>query len=69
MHAALEASARARPSRKPKAPSGTKGRRWPPLGERWLWVVGLLAGLSHREKDELLKLLAMLKQHAVEVES
>src|SRR5258708_29087079 len=31
------------------------------------WVVGLLAGLSHREKDELLKLLAKLKQHAVEV--
>jgi len=33
------------------------------------WVVGLLAGLSHREKDELLKLLAKLKQHAVEAES
>jgi DNA-binding MarR family transcriptional regulator len=31
------------------------------------WVVGLLAGLSQREKDELLKLLAKLKSHAVEV--
>ena len=33
------------------------------------WVVGLLAGLSRKEKDELLKLLAKLKQHAVEAES
>src|SRR5688500_17717621 len=33
------------------------------------WVVELLAGLSSRERDELLKLLAMLKQHAVEVAS
>ena len=31
------------------------------------WVVELLAGLSSRERDELLKLLAKLKQHAVEV--
>ncbi len=33
------------------------------------WVVELLAGLSRREQDELLKLLAKLKSHAVEVES
>ena len=31
------------------------------------WVVELLSGLSHRERDELLKLLAKLKQRAVEV--
>ena len=31
------------------------------------WVVELLAGMSRREQDELLKLLAKLKQHAVEV--
>ena len=31
------------------------------------WVVGLLEGLSRREQDELLKLLAKAKQHAVEV--
>ena len=31
------------------------------------WVVELLGGLSRREHDELLKLLAKLKQHAVEV--
>jgi DNA-binding MarR family transcriptional regulator len=31
------------------------------------WVVELLEGLSRREHDELLKLLAKLKQHAVEV--
>jgi ABC-type branched-subunit amino acid transport system ATPase component len=30
-------------------------------------VVELLAGLSRREHDELLKLLAKLKSHAVEV--
>ena len=30
------------------------------------WVVGLLAGMSAREKDELLRLLARLKQHAME---
>jgi len=30
------------------------------------WVVELLGGLSRREQDELLKLLAKLKQHAVE---
>jgi DNA-binding MarR family transcriptional regulator len=30
------------------------------------WVVELLAGLSRREKDDLLKLLAKLKQHAME---
>jgi DNA-binding MarR family transcriptional regulator len=30
------------------------------------WVVGLLAGLSRREQDELLKLLAKMKQHTVE---
>jgi DNA-binding MarR family transcriptional regulator len=31
------------------------------------WVVELLAGLTRREHDDLLKLLAKLKQHAVEV--
>jgi DNA-binding MarR family transcriptional regulator len=31
------------------------------------WVVELLAGLSSRERDELLKLLAKLKIHAMEV--
>ena len=31
------------------------------------WVVELLAGLSRKEHDELLKLLAKLKQHAMEV--
>jgi DNA-binding MarR family transcriptional regulator len=31
------------------------------------WVVELLGGLSRREQDELLKLLAKLKQHAVGV--
>ncbi len=33
------------------------------------WVVELLAGLSSRERDELLKLLAKLKSHAVGVTS
>ncbi len=33
------------------------------------WVVGMLAGLSRREHEELLKLLAKLKVSAVEVES
>ena len=33
------------------------------------WVVELLAGLSRREQDELLKLLAKVKSHAVEVVS
>src|SRR5688572_31722622 len=33
------------------------------------WVVELLAGLSRRERDELLKLLAKLKSHAVGVTS
>jgi DNA-binding MarR family transcriptional regulator len=33
------------------------------------WVVELLGGLSRREHDELLKLLAKLKQHAMEVTS
>jgi DNA-binding MarR family transcriptional regulator len=31
------------------------------------WVVELLAGMSRREQDELLKLLAKVKQHAAEV--
>ena len=31
------------------------------------WVVELLGGLSGRERDELLKLLAKLKSHAIEV--
>ena len=33
------------------------------------WVVELLAGMSRRDQDELLKLLAKVKQHAVEVSS
>ena len=33
------------------------------------WVVELLAGMSRRDQDELLKLLAKVKQHAVEVAS
>jgi DNA-binding MarR family transcriptional regulator len=33
------------------------------------WVVELLAGLSRKERDELLKLLAKLKLHAMEVVS
>jgi DNA-binding MarR family transcriptional regulator len=33
------------------------------------WVVELLAGLSRKEHDELLKLLAKLKLHAMEVAS
>jgi DNA-binding MarR family transcriptional regulator len=33
------------------------------------WVVELLAGLSRKEHDELLELLAKLKQHAMEVVS
>jgi DNA-binding MarR family transcriptional regulator len=32
------------------------------------WVVELLDGMSRREQDELLKLLAKVKQHAVEVQ-
>jgi DNA-binding MarR family transcriptional regulator len=31
------------------------------------WVVGLLSGLSPREQDDLLRLLAKAKEHAVEV--
>jgi DNA-binding MarR family transcriptional regulator len=31
------------------------------------WVVELLAGMSRREHDELLRLLAKVKQHALEV--
>jgi len=33
------------------------------------WVVELLAGMSRREQDELLKLLAKVKQHAAEVQA
>jgi hypothetical protein len=33
------------------------------------WIVGLLAGMTKREQDELLRLLAKVKQHAVEVTS
>jgi DNA-binding MarR family transcriptional regulator len=33
------------------------------------WIVELLAGMTRREQDELLKLLAKVKQHAVEVTS
>ena len=33
------------------------------------WIVGLLAGLTQREHDELLKLLAKVKRHAVEATS
>jgi DNA-binding MarR family transcriptional regulator len=35
--------------------------------EHEAWVVGLLEGMSRREQDELLRLLAKVKQHAVEV--
>jgi DNA-binding MarR family transcriptional regulator len=35
--------------------------------EHEAWIVGLLAGMSAREQDELLRLLAKVKQHAVEV--
>jgi DNA-binding MarR family transcriptional regulator len=31
------------------------------------WVVELLAGMTRREQDELLRLLAKVKQHALEV--
>jgi len=31
------------------------------------WVVELLAGMSRREQDDLLRLLAKVKQHALEV--
>ena len=31
------------------------------------WVVGLLSGLSRRDQDELLRLLAKAKEHAMEV--
>jgi DNA-binding MarR family transcriptional regulator len=31
------------------------------------WVVGLFSGVSRREQDELLRLLAKVKSHAVEV--
>ena len=31
------------------------------------WVVELLSGMSRREQDELLRLLAKVKQHALEV--
>lgn len=31
------------------------------------WVVELLAGISRREQDDLLRLLAKVKQHALEV--
>ena len=31
------------------------------------WVVGLLSGLSRREQDDLLRLLAKVKEHAMEV--
>jgi DNA-binding MarR family transcriptional regulator len=33
------------------------------------WIVELLGGLSRREQDDLLKLLAKVKTHAVEVTS
>src|SRR5207249_9468619 len=35
--------------------------------EHEAWVVGLLSGLSRREQDDLLRLLAKAKEHAVEV--
>src|SRR5512138_1493769 len=31
------------------------------------WLVGMLSGLSRREQDELLRLLAKAKEHAMEV--
>jgi DNA-binding MarR family transcriptional regulator len=36
-------------------------------GEHEEWIVGMLSGLSRREQDELLRLLAKAKQHAVDV--
>ena len=33
------------------------------------WIVELFAGMTKREQDELLRLLAKVKQHAVEVTS
>ena len=33
------------------------------------WVVELFSGMSRRDQDELLKLLAKVKQHAVEREA
>ncbi|HUP29658.1 MAG TPA: MarR family transcriptional regulator [Usitatibacter sp.] len=36
-------------------------------GEHEQWVVHLLSGLSRREQDDLLRLLAKAKEHAVEV--
>jgi len=36
-------------------------------GEHEAWVVELFAGLGAREQEELLKLLAKVKRHAVEV--
>jgi hypothetical protein len=35
--------------------------------EHEAWVVDLFSGVSRKEQDELLKLLAKVKQHAVEV--
>jgi DNA-binding MarR family transcriptional regulator len=35
-------------------------------GEHEEWVIGLLQGLSRREQDELLRLLARVKEHAME---
>ena len=44
------------------------GRRFAEMArEHEEWVVGLLEGMSRRELDELLRLLARVKQHAVEV--
>ncbi|HYL87846.1 MAG TPA: MarR family transcriptional regulator [Burkholderiales bacterium] len=38
-------------------------------GEHEDWVLGLVSGLSRREQDELLRLLAKVKEHAAEVTS
>jgi DNA-binding MarR family transcriptional regulator len=44
------------------------GRRFAEMArEHEEWVVGLLEGMSRREQDELLGLLAKVKQHAEEV--
>jgi len=44
------------------------GRRFAEMArEHEEWVVGLLEGMSRREQDELLGLLAKVKQHAEEI--
>ena len=54
MHAALEASDRARPSGKANALPGSESHYRPRLGEGRLWVVGLLGAVSLSLADGLL---------------